>query len=37
MREVEGAAPDTTGLRDARFWQAAPEAFRRNTWTGGAV
>lgn len=37
MRDVEGAAPDTTGLRDARFWQAAPGAFRRNTWTGGAV
>lgn len=33
MREVEGAAPDTAGLRDPRFWQAAPTAFRRNDWT----
>lgn len=29
MRDVVGHAPDTAALRDARFWQAAPEALRR--------
>ena len=32
MRELGEAVPATEGLRDARFWQAAPEAFRRTGW-----
>ncbi|MBJ2150198.1 ABC transporter substrate-binding protein [Paracoccus sp. IB05] len=37
MREVEGAAPDTAGLRDPRFWQAAPTVFRSASWAEGAA
>lgn len=32
MRELGETVPATEGLRDARFWQAAPEAFRRTGW-----
>lgn len=36
MRDVEGHAPRTDALRDARFWHAAPEEFRRNDdWRAG--
>ncbi|WP_138933397.1 ABC transporter substrate-binding protein [Roseovarius arcticus] len=32
MRCVEGHAPDTGPLRDARFWNTAPKRFRRTQW-----
>ncbi|MDX1742612.1 MAG: ABC transporter substrate-binding protein [Ruegeria sp.] len=32
MRDIEGHAPDTGPLRDARFWEAAPDQFRRTEW-----
>jgi len=32
MREVEGHAPSAAGLVDDRFWRAAPEAVRSQSW-----
>ncbi|MDG2405448.1 MAG: ABC transporter substrate-binding protein [Paracoccaceae bacterium] len=32
MRDIEGHAPETGPLRDTRFWDTAPEQFRRTEW-----
>ncbi|QEW22371.1 NMT1/THI5 like protein [Marinibacterium anthonyi] len=36
MGDLGEPVPDATGLRDARFWNNAPAAFRRSTWPEAA-